>query len=72
MRDNGAGGEGVGIDVRGGTHDLEIHENRLIDSGAGKQRIGIRVSAEAENTQIERNQFEGMETDCLLLPCASE
>ena len=72
VRDNGAGGEGVGIDVRGGTHDLEIHENRLIDSGAGKQRIGIRVSAEAENTQIERNQFEGMETDCLLLPCASE
>ena len=72
VRDNGAGGEGVGIDVRGGTHDLEIHENRLIDSGAGKQRIGIRVSAEAEKTQIERNQFEGMETDCLLLPCASE
>ena len=71
VRDNGVAGDGVGIDVRGGTHDLEIFENRLIDSGAGKQRIGIRVSAEAENAQIERNQFEGMETDCLLRPCAS-
>ena len=72
VRDNGAGGEGVGIDVRGGTHDLEIYENRLVNSGGGKQRIGIRVSAEAENARIERNQFEGMETNCLFLPGASD
>jgi parallel beta-helix repeat protein len=71
VRDNGAAGDGVGIDVRGGTHDLEIRGNRLVDSGAGKQRIGIRVSDEAENTKIEVNQFEGMETDCLSLTCAA-
>lgn len=65
IRDNGADSDGVGIDVRGGTHDLKIMANRLVDSGDGKQRIGVRVSAEAENATIQDNQFEGMETDCL-------
>ncbi len=64
LRDNGARGEGVGIEVRGGTHEVRICANRFVDSGAGAQRIGIRVSAEAENPRIEGNSFEGMETDC--------
>lgn len=66
LRDNGAGGDGVGVDVRGGTHDVRVCANRFVDSGAGVQRIGIRVSAEAENTLIEGNSFEGMETDCMV------
>ena len=66
LRDNGVRGEGVGIDVRGGTHDVAIRANRFVDSGAGAQRIGIRVSAEAENPLIEGNSFEGMETDCIV------
>jgi parallel beta-helix repeat protein len=66
VRDNGVNGDGVGVDVRGGTHDLQIRGNRFVDSGAGKQRIGIRVSSQAQNARIEGNSFEGMQTDSLI------
>ena len=65
VRDNGWGADGVGIDIRGGTFDVEIRGNTFQDSGSGKQRIGIRLSAAAENARLEANSCEGMETDCL-------
>ena len=65
VRDNGWGADGVGIDVRGDTYDVEIRGNSFQDSGAGKQRIGIRFSAAAQGTRIAANSFEGMETDCV-------
>ena len=63
--DNGWGGDGVDIDIRGGTFDVEIRGNTFKDSGDGKQRTGIRLSPEAENARLEANSFEGMERDWL-------
>lgn len=63
IRDNGFKADGVGIEIRGATHDVAIRNNRIEDSGAGKQKIGVRVSAEAQRTVIEGNRFENLDVE---------
>lgn len=61
--DNGFAEDGVGLDVRGRTHDVEVRDCLFEDSGAGRQRIGIRVAPEAQRARLAGNRFRGLQCD---------
>ncbi len=63
IRDNGFEAEGVGVDIRGETRDVEIRNSRIEDSGEGRQKVGVRIGAKANGTKLEGNLFNGLETD---------
>ena len=60
FRDNGFAAEGVGIDIKGITCDLEIRDNCISDSGQGRQRIGIRVGPQARDIRTNNNNFANL------------
>ncbi|MDP6777434.1 MAG: right-handed parallel beta-helix repeat-containing protein [Candidatus Latescibacteria bacterium] len=63
IRDNGSADEGVGVDVRGETHDVVISDCAIEDSGQGRQKIGVRIGPRARGTQLVGNRFKGLEKD---------
>ena len=63
IRDNGFASEGVGVDIRGETHDVAILDCTIEDSGQGKQKVGVRIGSMASGTRLEGNQFSGLEKD---------
>ena len=72
VRDNGFTQDGVGIEIRGPTHDTDIRDTRFEDSGSSKQKIGIRLLEQAHNTHIaSTNTFVGMEHDVVELETPS-
>ncbi len=62
IRDTGAGKPGIGIDVRGQTHDITIRDTRLENTASGNQKVGIRIGAEARRISLEANTYEGCPT----------
>ena len=58
IRDNGAKESGIGIDIRGKTQDIIIHDTRLENTEKGNQKIGIRIGNEAERITLNDNTFE--------------
>ena len=63
IRDNGYDAGGVGVEIRGKTHDVAIRNNRVEDSGSGKQKIGVSVAEGVHGTAIEGNRFSSLEVD---------
>jgi len=63
IRDNGFALDGVGIDVRGETVDIQIIGNEISDTGDGKQTIGVRIGERADNIQVKENRCAGLMTD---------
>ena len=63
IRDNGFALDGVGIDVRGETVDVQIIGNEISDTGDGKQKIGVRIGERADNIQVSKNTCVGLMTD---------
>ncbi len=63
IRDNGFADEGVGIDIRGETHDVAILDCAIEDSGQGRQKVGVRIGPRASGTRLEGNRFNGLERD---------
>lgn len=61
--DNGFAADGCGIDFAGAAHEVEIRGCRFADTGRGHQRIGIRLHADAQNTRLAANLFDGMAVD---------
>ncbi len=72
IRDNGFGMDGVGVDVRGQTHDITLRENVLSDSGQGRQKIGVRIGARCERVDAENNTFSGLDMDIDRVPQTEE
>jgi hypothetical protein len=61
IEDNGEGGEGAGIRVRGATRDLVFRHNVIRDTrpvGAQKQTVGIRIEEAAGAVLLENNTIE--------------
>ena len=54
---------GIGVELRGETHDIEISGNHFEDTGGGRQRIGIRISPASLRTTLEDNEFTGTATE---------
>jgi hypothetical protein len=59
IRDNGRDQAGIGIDIRGKTHDITISGTRLENTASGQQGIGIRVGEEARQIVLHENSYEG-------------
>ena len=60
--DNGAGGEGCGIFIRGETYDIKIVENEIGDTrpeGEKTQQYGIWIESKADRITIRGNKIEG-------------
>lgn len=56
---NSGGEDGVAIDVRGKTRDLNILGNRLRETRGGMRRTGIRIGTDARSINLAENQIEG-------------
>ena len=59
---NSGGESGIAIDLRGKTKDVQLRENRLLETRAPEQRIGIRIGAQVERPVLEGNRIEGFLT----------
>ena len=62
IHDNGAGGEGCGIYIRGETHDITIVGNEIGDTrpeGEKTQQFGIWIGPKADRITIKGNKIEG-------------
>ena len=60
--DNGAGGEGSGIFIRGETHDITIVGNKITDTrpeGQKTQQYAIWIESKADRITIRGNNMEG-------------
>ena len=60
FRDNGFDDEGVAVDIRGSTRDVEIRDCCFIDSGKGRQCTAIRLGANTAGTRLDGNSFDGI------------
>jgi nitrous oxidase accessory protein NosD len=60
---NSGGEEGVAIDVRGKTRDIQIFGNQFRETRAPLRRIGVRLAAQAGKVELADNQFDGFERD---------
>jgi hypothetical protein len=69
IRDTG-GPDSIAIDVQGGTEQIVLLENQLIESRAPDHRIAIRLGPETREIQVENNQIEGFAQDVVRLPMA--
>ncbi|MBI2302753.1 MAG: right-handed parallel beta-helix repeat-containing protein [Armatimonadetes bacterium] len=63
LEDNGAAGEGIGLWLRDRIEGTVVRGNRFRDSGGGAQRIGVRIEPEVADVTVDKNRFEGLETD---------
>ena len=63
IRDNGSNLDGVGVDIRGETADITLHDNDIGDTGTGQQKVGVRIGDAAKRIHATRNQFSGLEVD---------
>jgi hypothetical protein len=61
IKDNGAGKEGVGIDITWKTKDITITNSKFVNSPDGKQKIGIQIGKEAGKVNTSGNTFEKVE-----------
>ena len=62
IQDNGAGGEGCGIYIRGETRDIAIIGNEISDTrpeGEKTQQFGIRIGPKADRISIRENKIQG-------------
>jgi parallel beta-helix repeat protein len=62
IHDNGAGGEGCGIYIRGETHDITIVGNEIGDTrpeGEKTQQFGIWIGPKADRIIIRGNRIQG-------------
>jgi len=62
IEDNGAGGEGAGIRVRGETTGLVFRNNTIRDTRpahAQKQTVGIRIEEQAGDVVLDNNTIKG-------------
>jgi parallel beta-helix repeat protein len=59
---NGAGGEGSGIFIRGETYDITIVGNKITDTrpeGEKTQQFGVWIESKADRIKINGNKMEG-------------
>ncbi len=63
IKDNGAGAQGVGIDIRWKTKDITVENTKFINSEGGKQKIGIQIGKDAGKINTSGNTFEKIDTD---------
>jgi polygalacturonase len=63
IMDNGADADGVGIDIRGETHDLIFRDCKIGDTGKGIQKIGIRIGPKATKIEWPGSSFVGLATE---------
>ena len=63
ISDNGVDLDGVGVDVRGQTSDVEIRENVISDTGQGVQKIGVQLGAQTTRIETGHNTFIGLSED---------
>ena len=63
--DNGFAEDGVGIDIRGSTHDTTIHDCHFDGAGGqARQQIGVRISEQSRGTQLAAgNRFSDLKQD---------
>jgi hypothetical protein len=66
IRDNGYNADGVGVEVRGETHDIVLEGNVIADTGQQKQRIGIRIGEKADKISSGTNTFIGLNEDVVM------
>jgi parallel beta-helix repeat protein len=62
IHNNGAGGEGSGIYIRGETHDITIVGNEIGDTrpeDEKTQQFGIRIGPKADRVTIRGNKIQG-------------
>ena len=62
IHDNGAGGEGCGIYIRGETHDITIVGNEIGDTrpeGEKTQQFGVWIGPKADRITIRGNKIQG-------------
>jgi parallel beta-helix repeat protein len=62
IQNNGAGGEGCGIYIRGETHDITIVGNEISDTrpeGEKTQQFAVRIGPKADRIVIRGNKIDG-------------
>jgi len=59
IRDNGDRQAGIGIDIRGATHDIAVVHTRFDSTVGGPQKIGIRIGKQAGPVSLENNTYGG-------------
>lgn len=59
IRDNGGQKPGVGIDIRGQTHDVTVRDTQLENTANGRQQTGIRIGSQAGAVCLQGNTYEG-------------
>ncbi len=62
IEDSGAE-DGIGIDVQGGTEEVTIRANHLVETRGPARRIGIRLGAETREIRLVENKIEGFATE---------
>lgn len=61
--ENSGDEDGVAIEVRGKTRDLDFKGNRIRELRASANRVGLRISADAGTIRLENNTFSGFHID---------
>jgi hypothetical protein len=62
--DNG-GEDGVAIDIRGRTRDLQIVSNEIHETRGAMKRLGVRIAAEVGSVNLAKNSISGFATAVL-------
>jgi parallel beta-helix repeat protein len=62
IRDNGGQQPGIGVDIRGITHDITVLDTRLDSTAGGSQKIGIRIGKQAGQVSLQGNTYAGCST----------
>ncbi|WP_397571606.1 right-handed parallel beta-helix repeat-containing protein [Schlesneria sp. T3-172] len=51
--------DGIAIDVQGGTEQVTLRENQILETRAAAQRIGIKLGKETKEIKLVDNHFSG-------------
>jgi nitrous oxidase accessory protein NosD len=61
--ENSGSESGVAIDVQGGTEEVVLADNRIVENRGPAKRIGIRLGKETRKITLENNTFSGLSED---------
>lgn len=54
---------GIGIDLQGGTEEVQVSGNRIVETRGPAQRVGIRLGKDTRQITLADNAFSGLSKD---------
>lgn len=61
--ENSGSDDGIAIDVQGGTEQVTLRQNQIVESRGAARRIGIRLGKDTKDITLAENTFTGLMKD---------